>query len=293
MNVILNMPIAVRLAVAFVLGACVGSLVNLAAYRLAWRTRAISPWLAADDRAPPRRAWDRVPILGWLGLRREAPLHGPGFWIRPMLVELGLGLGFAAIYWWETVAAGLLPAGFPPGGLVPFFLHCEVLAHLCVAFADAGGLADRRRRKDHPRRDHPAGHAAGPGAGDGHPLVAPAQRPDHEERVSRCRFPPLDLSKPLAAATGWLSQRLLALRRLGLLLGWCAAILPRTWYNRHGWRRAMRLSLASSSAAGDLRHWRDRRGRIGGDRRRLRMGGSHRTGADSSPPWSAWRAGPD
>ena len=64
---------------------------NLAIYRLAWYPRPISPWSRPDPSAPPRRVWDRLPIFGWLGLRREATLHGTGFWIRPMLLELLAG----------------------------------------------------------------------------------------------------------------------------------------------------------------------------------------------------------
>ena len=44
MNFILSTPLEVRLAVLFLLGACLGGAVNLAIYRLAWHPRAISPW---------------------------------------------------------------------------------------------------------------------------------------------------------------------------------------------------------------------------------------------------------
>jgi hypothetical protein len=79
MNWILSLPMEARLAAAFVLGTCVGGAVNLAIYRLAWHPRPISPWSWPDPSAPPRRIWDRLPIVGWLGLRREASLHGAGF----------------------------------------------------------------------------------------------------------------------------------------------------------------------------------------------------------------------
>ena len=66
---------------------------NWAIYRLAWNRRPISPWSPPDPSAPPRRLCDRLPIVGWLGLRREAALHGAGFWIRPMLIEILPGAG--------------------------------------------------------------------------------------------------------------------------------------------------------------------------------------------------------
>ena len=35
---------------------------------------------------------------------------------------------------------------------------------------------------------------------------------------------------------------------LGCFVAWCAALTPRTWYARHGWRQALRLSLARLAA---------------------------------------------
>ena len=92
----------------FVVGACLGSLVNWAIYALAWRPRPISPWSRVPPDVPPRRRIDRVPVFGWFGLRREAHLHGRGFWIRPLLLELGLGAALAALYWWEVERLGLI-----------------------------------------------------------------------------------------------------------------------------------------------------------------------------------------
>ena len=56
-----------------------------------------------------RRWSDRLPVVGWLGLRRETRLHGTGFWVRPMLIELLAGLGLAGLYWWEVRLEALLP----------------------------------------------------------------------------------------------------------------------------------------------------------------------------------------
>ena len=109
MTFILSIPIEVRLAVLFILGCCAGAVVNLGIYRLAWRQRPIGPWIRPDAKAPPRQLWDRVPVIGWLGLRREANVHGAGFWIRPMLLELLAGIGFALLYWWEIAGYGLVP----------------------------------------------------------------------------------------------------------------------------------------------------------------------------------------
>ena len=137
MNQLLAIPFEVRLVVLFVLGTCVGSLANLGIYRLAWHPRSISPWSRPDPKAPPRRFTDRLPIVGWLGLRREAGVHGGGFWIRPLLLELLTGIGLAALYWWEIDRAGLLlpnlPRPLPPGlsGLSAI-LHGHYAVHLVL-----------------------------------------------------------------------------------------------------------------------------------------------------------------
>ena len=79
----------------FALGAIVGGQLNRGIYRLAWYRRSIGPWSMPDPDAPPRRLLDRVPILGWLSLRRESSIHGAAFWVRPLLIELFTGVGFA------------------------------------------------------------------------------------------------------------------------------------------------------------------------------------------------------
>jgi leader peptidase (prepilin peptidase) / N-methyltransferase len=109
MNFIHAIPIEVRLTILFVLGCCAGAVINLGIYRLAWYPKSISPWSRPDPKAPPRRFGDRVPVIGWLGLRREAKLHSGAFWVRPMLLELLTGATFAVLYWWEIIGHGLVP----------------------------------------------------------------------------------------------------------------------------------------------------------------------------------------
>ncbi len=92
----------------FVVGVGLGALANWAIYRLAWNPRDISPWGPTPQAAVPRRWVDRIPILGWWSLRREVALHGRGFWIRPMLIELAMGAGFVLLWWWEVDQRGLV-----------------------------------------------------------------------------------------------------------------------------------------------------------------------------------------
>jgi len=147
------MPPLVSLSLLFVVGLVLGAVVNWATYRLAWNRRSISPWSAPATEAPPRRAADRIPVLGWFGLRREASLHGPRFWWRPLGVELAMGMGLAALYWWEVLQRGLITGqaagiwGRPiavntwniPGSL----LTCEWIGHaLLIVFMVAATLID-------------------------------------------------------------------------------------------------------------------------------------------------------
>src|SRR3954462_4280883 len=105
-------PLAMQLVLVFVAGACLGSLVNWAIYALAWNARPISPWSVAPAGADARSRAGRLPIFGWLWLRRETKLHGPGFWVRPLLLEIGFGLALAALFWWEVVRLGLIRGRF-------------------------------------------------------------------------------------------------------------------------------------------------------------------------------------
>ncbi|HYO26581.1 MAG TPA: A24 family peptidase [Lacipirellulaceae bacterium] len=93
-------------------GLAAGSAVNWAVYALAWNRRRISPWQQAPAGAPKRPWTDRIPVAGWLGLRRESAVHGGAVWLRPMAVELLLGAGWAALYWWEVMRQGLVEPQF-------------------------------------------------------------------------------------------------------------------------------------------------------------------------------------
>jgi prepilin signal peptidase PulO-like enzyme (type II secretory pathway) len=117
-------PPPLRLTIVFIIGACLGSLVNWAIYALAWQPRFISPWSQVPADLAPRRRAHRLPIIGWFGLRHEAHLHGSGFWIRPLLLELGFGAALAALYWWEIERLGLIQAQMET--LVPNALRAAV-----------------------------------------------------------------------------------------------------------------------------------------------------------------------
>lgn len=131
MNLLLAIPLEVRLLLLALAGAALGGQLNRAIYRLAWQARQIGPWTPPAAGAPPRRAGDRVPIVGWLGLRREAALHGRAFWLRPLLIELVCTLGIPALYWYE-LQGGLVPQVPAAAAPTVLTLHLQFLSHLIL-----------------------------------------------------------------------------------------------------------------------------------------------------------------
>ncbi len=138
MDVWLKLSPALQAAFLFAWGAVVGGQVNRGIYRLAWTPRRIGPWSAPPAGAPPRCWYDRLPILGWWTLRREAVLIGAGFWLRPLLLEFALAAGLVALYFFE-IDLGLLPkqaaASAPDVEMLvaQFFGHAILLALMTVA----------------------------------------------------------------------------------------------------------------------------------------------------------------
>lgn len=137
LNWFFSLPLELRIALVFVVGVLVGTQANRGIYHLAFHRRSIGPWSLPDAAAPPRSWFDYLPLVGWLGLRREAAIHGRGFWVRPMLIELSLGAGLAALYWWE-VQQGLRPQAVPASGSLALValpdqsmarVHAQFLAH--------------------------------------------------------------------------------------------------------------------------------------------------------------------
>jgi leader peptidase (prepilin peptidase) / N-methyltransferase len=114
----------------FVLGALIAGQWNRGIYRLAWNPRLIGPWSPPHPDAPPRRATDRIPVIGWFGLRRESSLHGAGYWVRPALIELASGTGLAWLYWWAVEQAGLYPVQVPEPDA--WTLHAQFLVHVLL-----------------------------------------------------------------------------------------------------------------------------------------------------------------
>lgn len=226
----------------FVLGLAVGCAVNLAIYALAWNARPISPWQRPHPRALPRRSSDFVPVLGWLGLRREAELHGKGFWIRPLLIEVMCALGLPVLYWWEMTGQlapqlpilGFIPA--PPNLLVGNFVSHAVLTALMLAatFIDFD-------EKTIPDEITIPGTLLG--------LLLAAAWPDSHLPVVRQIGHAVGYAPLLFTTTSdwpaWLDGGYGLALGLAIFVAWCAALIPALATLRRGWWKGVRYYFAS------------------------------------------------
>ncbi len=168
-----------------------------------------------------------------------------------MLLELITAAGFLGIYCWETLAGGLLP-DFARGLILKpqlqAIVHCQCLAHLVLfSFMMAATWIDI------DEKTIPDGITL-PGSLLGLILIT---------WLPQALLPDVQVSASGALTIGnvvWLFTPLLpggrnrlcmpALGHKGLALGlvciwfWVYAMLPRTWYTRHGLFRAVRLMVA-------------------------------------------------
>ena len=220
-----------------VLGALLGGQLNRGIYRLAWQRRPIGPWSAPDPDAPCRRIWDRLPIVGWLGLRRESTIHGKLYWARPMFIEAASGLGAAVLYWWEVDQVALMPGS----ALAPFdavMLHLQFVSHatlfslmLVATFIDF----DEKTIPD---------AITIPGALLGLMLMGafPAAAPPVAEKAGRVGH--LLLTSPGAWPNGLYGRQGLVIG-LCCFVAWCLAVWPRTVTMRRGLTKAIQYALVS------------------------------------------------
>lgn len=230
--------VIIPVALLALVGLAAGSFANYLIYSWAYFPRHISPWAPPHPEAPPRRGADRLPLLGWFGLRRETPLHGGGFWVRPLLVELGCGAALPALYWYYTATGGILPPDFRTAANMAAFspwAHQLLLSHglLMVLLVAASFI-------DFDERTIPDIITL-PGTLLGLVLAVALSLP-----LLPCLVPwsptrpiqPATFNIPWPYDTRWNGMRGLALGWF-LWTGWIFALLDRHLVLRHGWRRAV------------------------------------------------------
>ena len=230
----------------FVLGLLLGTQVNRGIYRLAWKPRPIGRWSPRDENAPPRQWRDYIPVIGWFTLRREARIHGTGFWLRPLTIELTLAGGLTLLYWWE-VENGLIPLGVTQ--LPDPWIHAQFLAHtilICLmttaSFIDVdekiipdeitvlGALVGLALAAALPCSRLPDWVSMDPSAP---PLNWTVQPEDNLLMIASPQPPPNWFAGPRGLALA-----------LFCFVGWWLAILPALWITRRGLVKAVRYKLA-------------------------------------------------
>ena len=145
--------------VVFLIAVLAARFINWAIYSWAWNPRAIGPWSSpptppksgkrAKDKKPKgskatkgskngefsARTWmDHIPVLGWWRLRHEAGVHGSGYWIRPLLLEL-LWPASMVFYYVFIQSGDALPAAFrTAASLGPLWsnLHWHFVGHFVL-----------------------------------------------------------------------------------------------------------------------------------------------------------------
>ncbi|MGY8768878.1 MAG: prepilin peptidase [Pirellulales bacterium] len=126
----LELPLGVRLVMLFTTGVLLATQINRGIYAFAFDRRFLDPWSKPPKDAPPRKWFDRIPVLGWLAISRESKIHGTGYWIRPLLLELFTGFFFAWYYHW-LIGGNTIPTDIP-GTLAPGTLHAMYLSHMLL-----------------------------------------------------------------------------------------------------------------------------------------------------------------
>ncbi len=111
-----ELPRGIGAGFAFVLGAGIGSFVNVVAYRLPRELSIIQPRSFCPNCGHPIPAWANIPILAYLGLRGRCLICGGVIPFRYFLTELGLAI--AALY---------LYLQFPLGEAAARFVLCAAL----------------------------------------------------------------------------------------------------------------------------------------------------------------------
>jgi leader peptidase (prepilin peptidase)/N-methyltransferase len=241
-NLILALPIEVRMAALFVLGICAGTLMVAARERLA------DPTLKAG--ANGRRGSEWLPLVGWWRWsQRITTSNGASGRRRQLLAELTLGFLFAGLYWWEIEERGFvsppLGPGVEPGLALLGVMHTQLFSHLLLIWLM--GLASWI---DIDERVIPDSITV-PGAMLG--LLLAALMPNSLPPVIALVVPngeqlvgtvtPFSPESWPANWNGFPHGQSLAVG-LACLWGWCFALMPRLWRPGRGLVKAVRMFFA-------------------------------------------------
>jgi leader peptidase (prepilin peptidase)/N-methyltransferase len=129
----------------FLLGACIGSFLNVCIYRLPLEKSLLWPDSRCGHCFQPIRWYDNIPLLSYWLLRGRCRTCGYRFSIRYFLIELFTGLCFAALFYLEVInnvhhlpplvgQAALIAQGMPPSpqAWVVWAFHVVLVCFLLV-----------------------------------------------------------------------------------------------------------------------------------------------------------------
>jgi leader peptidase (prepilin peptidase)/N-methyltransferase len=144
--VFFNLPVILWTGWTFILGASVGSLLNVCIARLPLEKSILWPSSRCGNCFRPIRWFDNIPLISYWVLRGRCRNCGARFSIRYFLVELGTGLGFAGLFYLEIIAnihqhpffvsqQWNIRNGWVPWQAWAFFLHHAILLSLLIVAA--------------------------------------------------------------------------------------------------------------------------------------------------------------
>lgn len=137
------MALAIWSIFLFLVGASIGSFLNVAIARLPLEKSLLWPNSRCGNCLQSIRWYDNLPILSYLWLRGRCRQCGQSYSVAYMLVELATALGFVGLFWLEVVInVHGWPAGpiwatrvgwYPGASLVGFAWHATLFSFLMAA----------------------------------------------------------------------------------------------------------------------------------------------------------------
>ncbi len=124
-------------AFVFMMGACIGSFLNVVIWRLPRGESLSHPGSHCPKCNHPLAVWQNVPILGWLVLRGRCFYCKAPISVRYPVVELFTALLFTAVW------AGIAHAGLPWASTVRYLFMAGVLLAAAVIDAEHGIIPDK------------------------------------------------------------------------------------------------------------------------------------------------------
>jgi leader peptidase (prepilin peptidase)/N-methyltransferase len=137
------MLLAFALVFVFVVGASIGSFLNVAIARLPLEKSLLWPNSRCGACLQPIQWYDNIPLISYLWLRGRCRTCGQSYSILYFLIELGTALSFVALFWlevvedvheWRPTAARTFQPGIFSGSLwIGFAWHATLFSFLLVA----------------------------------------------------------------------------------------------------------------------------------------------------------------